>query len=262
MAVWALIESGHGQVGTVGVPDWLWQAPRLPFVGPTTPIGMALPIAGAVALSIIILSGRRATFTSHVLTWDVLAINLYLLLVSSLPQAGLEANGWAAAVLMFLVTAWQVAWLSSSRRQRSLQVATASLISTPEAVVELLSDLSRRQEWMPAVESDVLLSGQRSNVGATYLETLRSGRARTLVKMRITEKIPAKRVSLRVRGPYLLVEDYEVSETARGCQVSLTHIREVSYPLALIGGVWWWGRMSSSRSREAANLGRLASALV
>jgi hypothetical protein len=262
MAVWALILSGQGHLGTVVMPDWLWQATRLPLVGGTSPTGMALPVAGALALFIAVLFARRASFTTRVLVWDVLAINLYLLLVSTLPQAGLEVNAWAGAVFIFLVGAWQIVWLSGSRRQRSMLVATAPMNATPAEVVELLSDLSRRPEWMPALESDVLLYGERAEVGATYLETVRNGHTRTLVELRLSEKITDKRVSLHVLGPYVLIEDYAVSETPQGCLVSITHVREVSYPLALVGGAWWWGRVSSSRLREVANLGRLASVLT
>ena len=177
----------------------------------------------------------------------MVAINLYLLLVSTLPEAGLEPiSDGAAAVFIFVVAAWQIAWLSSSRRQGSWQVAELSLNATPTEVVELMSDLSRRPEWMPVVESDRLLNGQGSEVGATYVETLRSGHQRILVNMRISEKIAARRVSIRVLCPYLLAEDYEVGEVPEGCQVSVAHIKEVSDPIALLGGAWRWGRLTSS----------------
>ena len=260
IAAWALIATRHGELGTIALPDWLWQPPRLPYVGATSPAGLAVPVAGAMILLIIVSALRRVSITAVIVAWDILAMNLYFLVVSVLPQAGLQSaeGGWAGAVLLFLVALWQIAWLSLSRQQRLWRIA-AALQATPAEAVELLSDLSRRAEWMPAVESDVLLAGKISELGATYLETLLSGHTRILAKLQISEKITANRVSIRCLCPYLLVEEYEVSQAPQGSQVSLAHLKEVSYPTALLGGVWWWGRLSSGRSREVANLRRLAS---
>jgi hypothetical protein len=262
-AAWASIEAGQGRLGTATLPAWFWEPIRPPFIGATSPSGMAIPVFASMLLAISVVALRRVPFTVLVLAWDVLAINIYVLLASVLPEAGLESRvgGWAAAVFICGLAAWQIWWLRPSARARVWSIA-APIHATPEAVIELLSDLAQRPRWMAAVESAVLIDGQGSEAGSKYLETLRIGRSRMLTTLRIAEKIAAQRLSIMVVSPYLLAEEYLASPVQDGAQVSLMHRWEEAFPISLLGGRWWWSRFTGREIRERKNLQALATLLA
>src|SRR5690242_17905194 len=108
VAAWASIEAGQGRLGNAILPGWFWEPIRLPFIGATSPGGMAIPVFASMVLAISVVALRRISFTVLVLAWDVLAINFYVLLASVLPEAGLESRlgGWAAAAFICGLAAW------------------------------------------------------------------------------------------------------------------------------------------------------------
>lgn len=262
IAAWAIVEAGSGRLGTATLPAWLWEPIRVPFVGATSPGAMAIPLVAAVILLIIVATVRRVSFTLVVLTWDVVALNLYVLLSSVLPEAGLESRlgGWAASAFICGLAAWQIWWLRPSARLRTWGIAV-QIHATPEAIIELVSDLAQRPRWMAAVETDTLIDGQSSEPDARYLETLRNGRSRMQTTLRIAEKIAARRLSIIVLSPYLLAEEYGASSIPDGAQVSLTHRWEEAFPIALLGGHWWL-RFTGRENRERKNLETLAMLLA
>lgn len=263
VALWGMVESTNGGLGAITLPPWVWQKLSLPVVGVTSPDGMYITLGAAVAVMLYGLARPRPTLAIRLLAWDLLALNLYVLLASTLPEAGLKSTigGPAAAFLLLSIGAWQIAWLYLSRFPRAWHM-TAFLPASPAAAFDAICDLERRPEWQSAVESDVLLSGERTQVGSVYFETLRVGDRRLSYRHRLEQKVSGERVLIRVEAPGLLAEEYDLSPAPGGCQVKLSHLWTVSYPLTLVFGFWWWNRLSSPRERESANLRRLDALLA
>jgi ribosome-associated toxin RatA of RatAB toxin-antitoxin module len=112
-------------------------------------------------------------------------------------------------------------WIWDDREMHGRVTVTELVEASPDAVYDLVSDLSRMAEWSPESSGGHWITEGGPRVGARFAGHNQLGRHRWSTRVTVTAADRGRRFAFRVTAPVVPIADWEfrLQPTDGGCQV-------------------------------------------